>query len=116
MGDAYVSTVVEMAEMMRLGAALRDDRRSNTHITAEPIFMVQDKRGRQTIDVQPCLTMSAARAYIARHRHNLKDPFVFVKSGYDNVEWVAVRRFLKALTEPPDHADEAFEAGAGSGA
>lgn len=47
--------------------------------------------------VQPFLTRTEAEKYITSNRHNLKDPRVYVDSGYRNDEWQLVRALLMAL-------------------
>lgn len=48
-----------------------------------------------------CFTQVAADEYIARHKHNLKEPRVYVDSGWRNEEWQLLRKFLLSLVEPP---------------
>jgi hypothetical protein len=47
--------------------------------------------------VQPFFTMKAAEEYIRENKHNMKEPRVYVASGYRNKEWQAIREFLKTL-------------------
>lgn len=50
--------------------------------------------------VTACLTQAGADAYISSQRHNLKEPRVYVESGYRNREWIGLREALKALAPP----------------
>lgn len=44
--------------------------------------------------VTPCLTEAGAQAYIEVNGHNLKDPRIYVTSGWRNAEWIALRAFF----------------------
>lgn len=43
-----------------------------------------------------CLTERGAEDYIERNKHNLRDPRVYVTSGYKNEEWMNLRAFFMA--------------------
>lgn len=47
--------------------------------------------------VQPFFTRAAAELYIEQNHHNLRDPRVYVASGYRNEEWKFLRGFIQAL-------------------
>ncbi len=49
--------------------------------------------------VTACLTRKGAEDFIARQRHNLKDPRVYVESAYRNQEWIDLRAALSRLPE-----------------
>lgn len=49
--------------------------------------------------VTACFTDAAAQEYIEANAHNLKQPRVYVASGYRNQEWIAVRKLLMTLPE-----------------
>lgn len=44
--------------------------------------------------VTACLTEQGAEDYIAANGHNLKDPRIYVTSGYRNYEWIALREMF----------------------
>lgn len=44
--------------------------------------------------VTACLTEAGAQAYIDLNRHNLRDPRIYVASGYRNQEWIDLRAFF----------------------
>lgn len=48
-------------------------------------------------NVQPFFSRSGAEDYIARNRHNLTDPRVYVDSAHRNAEWQLIRELLAAL-------------------
>jgi hypothetical protein len=50
--------------------------------------------------VTACLTRVGAEDYIARERHNLAEPRVYVASGYRNAEWIALREFFLKYPQP----------------
>lgn len=50
--------------------------------------------------VQPFFTRKAAEGYIQENRHNLRDPRVYVESGYRNHEWEFLRELLIAGVMP----------------
>lgn len=50
-------------------------------------------------NVQPFFSRAGAEGYIARNRHNLTDPRVYVDSAYRNEEWQLVRALLLALQD-----------------
>jgi len=45
-------------------------------------------------------TNVAAEKYIADNAHNLRNPHVYVASGWRNDEWQAMRAYLLSLTDP----------------
>lgn len=47
--------------------------------------------------VTSCFTRAAAESYIKANAHNLKEPHVFVHSGYRNREWIDMRKAIGAL-------------------
>ncbi len=47
--------------------------------------------------VVACFTEQGCKDYIAANGHNLRDPRIYVESGYRNAEWIAMRAFLKGL-------------------
>lgn len=47
--------------------------------------------------VQPFFTRAGAELYIDQNRHNLRDPRVYVESGYRNAEWQFLRDFIQSL-------------------
>jgi hypothetical protein len=49
--------------------------------------------------VTACFTNKEAERYIEENRHNLKEPRVFVASGYRNKEWIALRAALIELAK-----------------
>lgn len=44
--------------------------------------------------VTACFTEQGCKDYIAANGHNLKEPRIYVASGYGNAEWQAVRQYL----------------------
>lgn len=44
--------------------------------------------------VQVFLTEQGAKLYIKRNRHNLKRPRIYGGSGYRNLEWQGIRKFI----------------------
>lgn len=46
--------------------------------------------------VQPFFTEHGAQEYIRANGHNLREPRIYVESGYRNAEWAAVREYLMA--------------------
>lgn len=48
--------------------------------------------------VTPCFTMEAAKLYISNNKHNLREPRVFVHSGYRNYEWQEVAKAIQTGT------------------
>lgn len=50
-------------------------------------------------NVQPFFSRSGAEAFIARNRHNLTDPRVYVDSAHRNVEWQLMRELLLELAK-----------------
>lgn len=51
--------------------------------------------------VQPFFTEQGAKDYIAINGHNLREPRIYVESGYRNEEWRIVREHLMAFTTNP---------------
>lgn len=49
------------------------------------------------IFVQPFFTLRGAEDYIAINGHNLREPRIYVESGYRNHEWETVRAHLIGL-------------------
>lgn len=47
--------------------------------------------------VQPFFTEHGARSYIKINGHNLREPRIYVESGYRNEEWQTVRAHLMGL-------------------
>jgi len=47
----------------------------------------------------PFFTEAGAQEYIRINGHNLREPRIYVESGYRNAEWEAVRAFLMAQTK-----------------
>lgn len=83
-----------LAEIGRLVA--EQDNRS----TSEPMFIVRDtsRYGGEGRTVEAvCFTQAAADEYIRVNRHNLREPYVYVESGYNNPEWKRLREFLLTL-------------------
>ena len=48
-------------------------------------------------NVQPFLTRAGAEEYIRINGHNLKEPRIYVESGYRNQEWIDLRRDLPVI-------------------
>lgn len=46
------------------------------------------------VNVQPFFTEAGAKSYLECNGHNLKEPRIYVESGWRNEEWQAVRNFL----------------------
>lgn len=51
--------------------------------------------------VTACLTRAGADGYLARNKHNLRRPFVFVTGLYRNEEMIALRKYLMLLDPVP---------------
>mgnify|MGYP001579768353 CR=1 FL=1 len=47
--------------------------------------------------VQPFFTEAGAKRYIEINGHNLREPRIYVESGYRNEEWETVRGYLLAI-------------------
>ena len=45
--------------------------------------------------VTACFTELGAKEYLRVNGHNLRSPRIYVRSGYRNAEWIAVRESLK---------------------
>lgn len=45
--------------------------------------------------VTSCFTEQGAKDYIAANGYNLKEPRIYVETGYRNEEWQIIREFLK---------------------
>jgi hypothetical protein len=43
-----------------------------------------------------CFTEQGCKDYLAVNGHNLKEPRIYVHSGYRNAEWIFLREFLGA--------------------
>ena len=50
-------------------------------------------------NVQPFFSRSGAEGYMARNRHNLTDPRIYVDSAHRNAEWQLVRELLVELAK-----------------
>lgn len=50
--------------------------------------------------VQPFFTEQGAKDYIAINGHNLREPRIYVDSGWRNEEWRVVREHLMNLSKP----------------
>lgn len=50
--------------------------------------------------VMPFFTETGAQRYLEENAHNLKEPRIYVESGYRNREWEAIRLFLASLPAP----------------
>lgn len=87
MNDTLIATAVR--EIGR--AVLSQDNR----ITSNPIFIVEERRGRHFKFVTACFTEIGCQRYIAANGHNLNKPRVYVASGYRNEEWEIMREHLK---------------------
>lgn len=78
-----------------IGALLKTQ---DNRITAEPIFMVQERHrfyGMRPAWAMPFFTEAAAQAWIDRNQHNYERPLrVYVASGHSNPEWKAIRAWL----------------------
>ena len=46
--------------------------------------------------VTACFTQRGCEAYIAINGHNLRDPRIYVYSGFRNAEWQTIRAYLRA--------------------
>jgi len=74
----------------------------DNRITADPIFVVQERKGRNGhfCDVTFCFTDVGAQNYIDVNGHNHRGELrIFVKSLWRNAEMIAVRNHLMSLTE-----------------
>lgn len=49
-----------------------------------------------------CLTEQGCKDYLACNGHNLRLPFIYVKSGFRNAEYIALRNWLMTLTVEGD--------------
>lgn len=49
------------------------------------------------VPVQQFFTNKAAEKFIEDHGYDLKDPIIYVRSGYENLEWRLVRDYLMSL-------------------
>lgn len=52
--------------------------------------------------VTASFTLKGCEDYLAVNGHNLKEPRIYVASGYRNAEWIALREFLHAQRSPED--------------
>lgn len=50
--------------------------------------------------VMPFFTEAGAQRYLEENGHNLKEPRIYVESGYRNREWEAIRKFLAEQPSP----------------
>ena len=80
-------------ELRAIGESIRTQ---DNRMTNEPIFVVEQKRGRHWVFATACFTEQGCKDYLAANGHNLKSPRVYVYSGYRNAEWIALRAALKA--------------------
>lgn len=79
----------------------RDYAESFEWVDSEGNHSEQNKRGSKKVyyrdiwtNVQPFFTERAARDYMNRNRHNLRqdgEPRIYVESGHRNEEWIALR-------------------------
>lgn len=78
--------------------AIRDELHAqDNRCTSHPIYMVQFLQGDGSwVNRMPFFTNKGAQDYIDRN-HDYRDPAmrIYVMSGYDNPEWITVRRFLR---------------------
>lgn len=144
----WLMDVVVDADMFSLPAIGKRVRTQDNRITANPIFVVQQRKRYYGIDnadqiawmdddwnqvddtrvaeleeafefagecpkgftrvgyqdrweyVMPFFTEAAAQRYLEENAHNLKEPRIYVESGYRNREWEAIRKFLASLPAP----------------
>ena len=117
----------DLSEIMEQLARLVDDLRSqNNCATSIPLFAVMEKHriygvSREFTDsfelvevddetrkvgytetdrfVTACLTRAGCKRYIKINGHNLRDPFIYVFSGYRNGEWAFLRAALPVILE-----------------
>lgn len=82
------------------------DRLESMHINNNTIagdLCIDDYTRTAYIDVWEmatvCFTRKGAEDYIKVNGHNLKDPQIYVESGYRNQEWEIIREYLKSITE-----------------
>jgi len=88
---AEVLVLPEELQQIRENMLSQDNR-----ATSHPMYVVmEDGRDghRNVIDV--FFTDNAARECISENEHNMRNPYVYVKSGYKNREWQAIRKFLR---------------------
>jgi len=106
-GDRVVVSRAALLPLAEIGARIRTQ---DNRITSHPLFLVQERRqilpegSDEPIELwefsDACFTEAGAEAIIARHRHNLHGPRVYVSSGFRNEEWRIVREFLFSLADP----------------
>ena len=78
-------------------------RTQDNRITANPIFEVQEKRGKNWRYVQPFFTEVGADRYIAQNGHNHQGKLrVYASSAFRNWEWQALREYLLTLANDPE--------------
>lgn len=67
--------------------------------TSEPIFYVRTclPNTWQWQALQPFLTQAGADQFIKDNAHNLTEPHVYIGSGFNNPEWLAMRRAVATL-------------------
>lgn len=90
------------SEMHKIAELVRTQ---DNRMTSHPIFMVQEKRGQKWVNVQPCFTEEGANRYIRMDGHNLREPRVYVASGYRNLEWQLIRTFFISLKKSNPSSD-----------
>ena len=105
--DAAIREAQARAEPIAEGIATQDNAG-----TADPYFIVYegnpDKSPKWWQFVSAFFTRERAEAFIERHRHDLRRPFVWVASAHSNAEIRAARR---AFTDVPALAAEALARG-----
>ena len=68
--------------------------------TAHPMYTVQEVRGEGNMDdvcytLQVFFTRKAAEEFIENEKYNYRKLIIYIKSGNNNLEWIAARRLLK---------------------
>ena len=64
----------------------------DNRMTEEPMFVVFSMGGGIRVFIEAFFTQKGADLFIKMNSHDLCDPFVFVKSGYNNPEWIEARK------------------------
>ena len=87
---------------LQIGQELLDQ---DDRCTSEPMFQVLNHRHREgdgNVEAyvkEVFLTQRGADEYILTHGHNLNNPLVYIESGWNNKEWIAIRKLFISIAE-----------------
>jgi hypothetical protein len=98
--DSDHSQIHDAEEVERLEQAYRDT-------GSEPDGFTRSGFVKRWEFVTACFTEQGCKDYLDANGHNLRNPRIYVHSGYRNAEWIKLREWLTAVPAPAEsHPDD----------